>query len=62
MWYVIWVTSGKEEEIKEQCQKRLPGDMYKDIFVLRYTRRMKKKRPVAGGHQTTISRLYLYRY
>lgn len=54
MWYVIWVTSGKEEEIKEQCQKRLSGDMYKDIFVLRYTRRMKKK----GQWQEVTRRLF----
>ena len=54
MWYVIWVTSGKEEEIKDQCQKRLSGDMYKDIFVLRYTRRMKKK----GQWQEVTRRLF----
>lgn len=54
MWYVIHVPTGKEEIIKEVCIERLSSSIYKDIFVLRYTRKMK----LGGKWQNVVKTLF----
>lgn len=54
MWYVIHVPTGKEEAIKEMCMERLNRALYNDIFILRYTRKMK----LGGKWQDVIKNLF----
>lgn len=42
-WYVIQVRNGKEEDIKEACQRLIPPGIYKECFIPK-CKRMKKSR------------------
>lgn len=42
-WYVIQVRSGREEEIRETCQRLIPQGTYEDCFIPK-CKRMKKFR------------------
>ena len=42
-WYVIQVRSGKEDEIKNTCERSIPKDILQECFIPRSVRLRKKQ-------------------
>lgn len=59
MWYVVQVTAGDEESMREKCRQAIPSVVCPSIFVLKYNQ-MKKYKDVWKSERRILFPGYLF--